>query len=70
MVDPPSSVAHVLDIMDDEAAVRYESRLAIDFKEFARKSVPLFGVMWRTEDVVVDRSEDGEVEGGVAGRMG
>jgi hypothetical protein len=42
MVDPPPSVAHVLDITDDEAAVRYESRLVIDIRESLRKPVPSF----------------------------
>ena len=37
MVDPPPSVAYVLDITDDEAAVQYESRVAIDIREFVRK---------------------------------
>ena len=65
MVDSPPSVAYVLDIMDDEAAVRYESRLAIDVKGF----VPSFRVLGRTEDIV-DGPKGGELEGGVAGRMG
>ena len=69
MVDPPPSVAHVLDIMDDEAAVRYESRLAIDIREFVRKLVSSFPVLGWTEGIL-DGSEDGELEGGVAGRMG
>ena len=69
MVDPPPSVAHVLDIMDDEAAVRYESKLAIDIWEFEKKSVPSFRVLGRTEDIV-NAHEDGELEGRVAGRMG
>ena len=41
-MDPSPSVAHVLDIMDDEAAVRYESRLAIDIREFVRRSTLSF----------------------------
>jgi hypothetical protein len=69
MVDPPPSVAHVLDIMDDEAAVRYESRLAIVIREFVRRSVTSFRVLGRTEDIL-DGPEDGEMEGGVAGRTG
>ena len=65
-MDPPPSVAHVLDIMDDEVAVRYESS---DIREFERKSIPSFRVLGRTEDIV-DGPEDGELEGGTAGRMG
>lgn len=63
MADPPS-VAHVLDIMDDEAAVRYESKLDIDIREF-EESVPSFRVLGWTEDIV-----NGELERGVGGRMG
>ena len=55
--------------MDDEAAVRYESRLAIDIREFVRKSIPSFRVLGRTEDIA-DGSEDGELDEGAAGRMG
>jgi hypothetical protein len=68
MVDPPPSVAYALDILDDEAAVRYVSRLAIDIREFMRKSVPSFRVLGRREDIV-DGLEDGELEEGVTGRM-
>lgn len=68
MVDPPPSVAHVLDVTDGEAAVRYESRLAIDIREFVRKSVSSFRVLGRSEDIL-HGPEDGEPEGGVAGRM-
>jgi hypothetical protein len=66
MLDPPSSVAYT---MDDEAAVRYESRLAIDIREFVGSSVPSFRVLGWTEDIE-DGPEDGELEGGVAGRTG
>lgn len=68
MVDPPLSIAHVLDITADEAAVQYESRLAIDIRESARKSAPSFRVLGCSEDILYG-PEDGELEGGVAGRM-
>jgi len=67
MVDLPPSVSHVLDITDDEAAVRYESRLEIDIREPVRKLFPSFPVLgW--SDIL--HGPEGEVEGGVAGRMG
>lgn len=69
MMDLPLSVKHVPDITDDEAAVRYESRLAIDIREFVRKSFPSFRVLGWSEDIL-HGSKDGEVEEGVAGRMG
>ena len=52
MVDRPSSVAYVLDITDDETAVRYESRLAIDISGFVRKSASSFRVLGCTEEIV------------------
>ena len=66
---PPPSVAHVLDITDDEAAVRYESRLAIVIRESARKSVPSFRVLGRLEDIL-HGPEDSGLEGRVTGRIG
>ena len=45
MVDLPPSVTYALDITDDEAAVQYELRLAIDIRESVRKSFPSFRVL-------------------------
>ena len=55
--------------MDDEAAVRYESRLAIDTRESVRKSVPSSRVLGWSEDTL-HGCEDGELDEGAAGRMG